>query len=56
MLISLVYKNYPQSIPELKKEIIRVISEIEPQICQKVIQNFNRKVEVGRDARRRLLS
>lgn len=30
---SQVYKNNPPSIPEVTEEIIRVISEIEPQLC-----------------------
>lgn len=35
-----VYKNDPQSIPELKNQIVRVMSEIEPQLCQIVIENL----------------
>jgi len=48
---SQVYKNNPQSIPELKDEIIRVIGEIEPQLCQNVIENFNKRVDVCGAAR-----
>ena len=52
---SQVYKNNPQSIPELKDEIIREIEpqigEIEPQLCQNVIENFNKRVDVCGAAR-----
>ena len=34
---SLVYANKPQTIPELKAEIRRVVGEIEPQLCGKVM-------------------
>jgi hypothetical protein len=42
---SRVYANKPQTIPELKAEIGRVIGENEPQLCGNVIENF---VERGR--------
>jgi hypothetical protein len=48
---SQVYKNNPQSIPELKDKIIRVIGEIEPQLCQNVIENFNKRVDICGAAR-----
>ena len=32
--------NAPQSIQELKKKICAVIDEIEPQMCENVIENF----------------
>lgn len=38
------HENNPQSISELKEEIISVISEIEPKLCQNVIENFNRRM------------
>ena len=46
----------PQSIPELKDEIIRVIGEIEPKLCQSVIENFNKRVDVCGAARGGLLA
>lgn len=48
---SQVYKNNPQSIPKLKDEIIRVIGDIEPQLCQRVIENFNKRVDICRSSR-----
>lgn len=48
---SQVYKNYPQSFPVLKYEIIRDIIETEPQLCQDVIETFNERVDVCRTAR-----
>lgn len=38
---SQAYKNNPRLILELKDGIIRVIVEIEPQLCQNVFENFN---------------
>jgi hypothetical protein len=43
---SLVYANKPQTIPELKAEIRRVIGEIEPQLCGNVIENFVKTIRV----------
>jgi hypothetical protein len=43
---SRIYANKPQSIPELKAEIGRVISEIEPQLCENVVENFVKKGRV----------
>lgn len=43
---SKVHKNIPQSIPELKVEIIRVINDVEPKFCQKVIINLIERVGV----------
>lgn len=40
----IVYKNSPYFIPELKDEIIRVISEIESQLCLHVVEYFNKDV------------
>jgi hypothetical protein len=37
---SLVYANKPQTIPELKAEIRRVIGETERQLCGNVIESF----------------
>jgi hypothetical protein len=41
-----VYANKPQTIPELKVEIRRVIGEIEPQLCGNVIENFVKRTRV----------
>ena len=35
-----------QSIEPLKVKTERVICEIEPQLCQKVIQNFDKRIDV----------
>jgi hypothetical protein len=35
-----VYANKPQTIPELKAEIRRVIGQTEPQLCGNVIESF----------------
>jgi hypothetical protein len=37
---SLVYANKPQTVPEFKAEIRRVIGETEPQLCGSVIESF----------------
>jgi hypothetical protein len=37
---SRVCANKPQTIPELKVEIGHVFGEIEPQLCENVIENF----------------
>lgn len=42
------YKNNPQS--EIKDEIILVICEIKSKLCQNVIENFNRSVDIYRAA------
>lgn len=46
-----VLKNNPQSISELKYEIIAVTRGIELYSCQNVIDNFNKRVDVCRVAR-----
>ncbi|XP_060528432.1 uncharacterized protein LOC132703290 [Cylas formicarius] len=43
-LRSRVYRNKPNTIPELKREIRREIAGIEPQLYQKVIGNFNNRI------------
>jgi hypothetical protein len=43
---SRVYANKPQTIPELKAEIGGVIGEIEPQLCEIVIENFVKRGRV----------
>ena len=35
-----VYADDPQSIHELKEKIRAVIDEIEPQMCENVMENF----------------
>lgn len=39
-----VYKNNPQSIPELENDIIRIIGEIESQLWSNAFENFNKQV------------
>ena len=46
-----VYKNNPQSIYELKQEIVRVIGEVEPQLCENVIENFDKRVATCKKSR-----
>lgn len=41
-----VYVNKPQTVERLKEEIRRVIAEIEPQLCENVIQNFMKRMAV----------
>jgi hypothetical protein len=43
---SCVYANKPQTIPELKAEIGRVIGEIEAQLCENVIENVVKRGSV----------
>jgi transposase len=45
---SQVYANNPRTIPELKAEIRRVIGGIEPHICERVIGNFEERINVCR--------
>jgi len=46
-----VYANDPQTIPELKEEIRRTINEISPQLCQNVIENFVKRMNVCKQSR-----
>lgn len=39
---SQVYEVSTQSIPERKDDIIRVNDEIEPQLCQTIVDRFGR--------------
>lgn len=41
-----VYVNKPRTIQELKDEIIRHINDIEPQLCLRVIENMDHRIEV----------
>ena len=41
-----VYVNNPRTIQELMDEIIRYINDIEPQLCLRVIENMDHRVEV----------
>ena len=43
---SRVCASKPQTIPQLKAEIQRVIGEIEPQLCGNVIENFVKRTRV----------
>lgn len=40
------YNNNPKLFPELKHEIIRIITKVDVQLIQYVIGNFNKKMEV----------
>lgn len=48
---SQVYRNDTKSIPELNNGIVHVITEIESQLYQNVIENFNIREDVCRPAR-----
>ena len=48
---SRVYVSKPQTIPELKAEIRRVIGETEPQLCGNVIENFVKIARVCQQSR-----
>jgi hypothetical protein len=48
---SRVYANKPQTIPELKAEIRRVIGETELQLCGNVIENFVERARVCQQSR-----
>jgi hypothetical protein len=48
---SRVYANKPQTIPELKAEIRRVIGEIETQLWGNVIKNFVKRARVCQQSR-----
>jgi hypothetical protein len=48
---SRVYANKPQTVPELKAEIERVIGEIEPQLCGNIIENFVKTARVCQQSR-----
>ena len=41
---SRVYANKSETFPELKSEIQGVIDEIQPHLCEKVIENFMKRV------------
>jgi hypothetical protein len=46
-----VYANKPQTIPELKAKIRRVIGEIEPQLCGNIMENFVKIARVCQQSR-----
>ncbi|EFN79275.1 hypothetical protein EAI_06104, partial [Harpegnathos saltator] len=46
-----VYANDPQTIPELKEEIRRTINEISPQLCQNVIEDFVKRMNLCKQGR-----
>lgn len=43
-----IYANEPDSIPELKDEIHRVIRQIPQKLIEKVMENFIKRAEVYR--------
>jgi len=45
---SQVYANKPRTIQQLKAEIIRVIADVTPDICELVIPNFIDRVNACR--------
>ncbi|CAH0560385.1 unnamed protein product [Brassicogethes aeneus] len=48
-----VYADNPLTIEALKANIERAIREIEPQLCQNVITNFNKRIDVLANCRER---
>jgi hypothetical protein len=46
-----IYAKKPQTIPELKAEIRRVIGEIDSQLCGNVIENFVKRTWVCQQSR-----
>ena len=45
------YDHNPRTIFQLKEQIQRVIGEIEPELCMKVIENFDRRTTVCQQSR-----
>lgn len=45
-----VYAMKPKSIQELKARIITVIGEIQPDLCEKVLENYIKRIETCRDS------
>lgn len=41
---SKVYENNPQTIPELKENIQAVINNIQPDVCERVMENFKDRI------------
>lgn len=48
---SRVYADKPQTVAALKANIRRVIGEIEPLLCDKVIENWISRIRVTRQSR-----
>lgn len=48
---SVVYENKPRNTQELKEEIGRVISEIDPEMCERVLVNFKERIYACHRAR-----
>lgn len=48
---SRAYVRNPRTIFQLKEQIQRVIGEIEPELCKKVIENFDRRTTVCQQSR-----
>ena len=46
MLSLVVYADKPRTVTHLKDNIIRVIREIDPQLCEKVIENWVTHIHV----------
>ncbi|KYM87989.1 hypothetical protein ALC53_03207 [Atta colombica] len=50
-LKSQVYTNKPQTIDALKVNIINVIQQIQPDLCEKVIENWTARIRVTKRSR-----
>ena len=47
-----VYADTPQSIQKLKEKIRAIIDEIEPQMCENLMENFMKKAWSCKRSRR----
>ena len=46
-----VYADNPQTIPQLKDNIERVIGEIDPSLCENVMKHFGKRLVVCQKSR-----
>ena len=51
MLSLVVYANKPRTVPQLNDNITRVIREIEPQLCERVIENWVIRIHATKRSR-----
>ena len=51
MLSLVVYADKPRTVPHVKNNNIRVIREIEPQLCEKVIENWVTRIHSTKRSR-----
>ena len=51
MLSLVAYANKPRTVTHLKDNITRVILEIEPQLCEKIIENWINRIYATKRSR-----